>query len=76
VSDARPVKAPAGADDVVSVGPEDEGFGNIRPDEVAALGADDEGLGNIRPDQVVPLDPDDEGLGNVRADINRLEPAR
>ena len=43
-------KAPARADEVVALGPSDEGLGNIRPDEVVALEPGDEGLGNIRPD--------------------------
>ena len=48
MGDTKTATAPAGADEVVAIGPDDEGLGNVRPDEVVAIGPDDEGLGNVR----------------------------
>ena len=49
MGDTKTAKAPAGADEVVAIGPDDEGLGNVRPDEVVAIGPDDEGVGSVRP---------------------------
>ena len=76
MGDTGTAKTPAGTDEVVPVGPDDEGLGNVRPDEVVPIGPDDEGLGNVRPDEVVPIGPDDEGLGNVRPAVIRVEVSR
>lgn len=34
MSDTRTAKAPAGADDVVALGPDDEGLGNVRAEVI------------------------------------------
>ena len=49
MGDTKTAKATAGADEVVAIGPDDEGLGNGRPDEVVAIGPDDEGVGSVRP---------------------------
>jgi hypothetical protein len=36
-----------------TLGPDDEGIGNVRPEEVVPLGPDDEGIGNVRPEEDV-----------------------
>ena len=42
MGDTKTAKATAGADEVVAIGPDDEGLGNVRPDEVVAIGPDDD----------------------------------